>query len=103
MSTNYQQGYAAEDNCKNYYKELGCIAFRTAGSHGPADVVAIEPDGKHVHFIQVKKVKTEKTVKAAYREAFQEIVQIPRADHIIREVWVKVYGKRGWAIQEIIG
>lgn len=104
MATNYSRGYSAENKCVNELKANGWVAMRTAGSHGPADVVAANDN--YTLFIQVKKVRNEKGVKAALREGIEEISQMPRTSCCrcgrftsYREVWVRVHGQRDWAVQ----
>ena len=39
--TNYQKGADFERKVVKYFEELGYLAIRSAGSHGPFDVIAI--------------------------------------------------------------
>lgn len=51
--TNYTRGAAYEYAVKRELERQGCFVVRSAGSHGPADLVALTPDGK-VLLIQCK-------------------------------------------------
>lgn len=54
MNKNYRKGYRKERELVNNYRRLNWISARSAGSHGPFDVFAWNPNKKEVHFIQVK-------------------------------------------------
>lgn len=51
--SNYTRGRAKEYKLKNFLIAKGYEVFRSAGSHGVADLVAISKNG-HVYFIQLK-------------------------------------------------
>jgi len=51
---NYIKGRRKEYLWVNKMKELGFIAQRTAGSHSPVDVIAINPETKQIKLIQCK-------------------------------------------------
>lgn len=51
---NYINGRAKEYRIVNSYKKNGCIAFRSAGSHSPVDVIAINPELNTIDLIQAK-------------------------------------------------
>lgn len=51
---NYIKGRRKEYKIVNQCKEKGFIAFRSAGSHSPVDVVAINPGTKQIRLIQAK-------------------------------------------------
>lgn len=61
MNQNYRRGRQKEYSLKDSLEKDGYIVFRTAGSHGIADLIAVRPrlEGKadlfpEVRFIQVK-------------------------------------------------
>lgn len=54
---NYQKGVRLERKIVNSAKDLGLIAFRSAGSHSKIDVCIINPILKQVRFIQSKAKK----------------------------------------------
>jgi len=51
---NYIKGRRKEYKYVKIMRELGFIAQRTAGSHSPFDVIAINPDTKQIRLIQCK-------------------------------------------------
>lgn len=51
---NYRNGAVFENQVKRYFEGMGCLAFRSAGSHGLADVIAVSKDGA-MFLIQCKK------------------------------------------------
>lgn len=54
MATKYSRGRAFEYRVKAYYEKHGWFVIRSAGSKGVADLVAIAPEGKYIHFVQCK-------------------------------------------------
>lgn len=60
MNKNYQSGRNFEYKTKRIWEEKGYLCLRSAGSHGPFDVVAIPIDRpeRPVVLIQCKRVKT---------------------------------------------
>ena len=52
---NYRRGYLAERRAAKVLERAGYVVARTAGSHSPFDVVAVNANG--VRLIQVKRVK----------------------------------------------
>ena len=54
MNKNYQKGIRFERDLVNAAKKDGKIAFRSAGSHSPIDVVIIDIKTKKIEFIQAK-------------------------------------------------
>lgn len=51
--TNYRKGAGRELRVKEHYERNGWVVYRSAGSHGPADLVALK-DGLMPELIQVK-------------------------------------------------
>jgi hypothetical protein len=52
---NYIKGRNKEYKIKYKLESIGCkIALRSAGSHSPIDVIGINPDTRHIFFIQSK-------------------------------------------------
>ena len=49
---NYRKGYTFENKLVNEFRKKGCFATRTAGSHSPFDIIAI--NGKKIFLIQCK-------------------------------------------------
>ena len=54
MNVNYRRGRQKEYRLKKKYEKLGYIVLRTAGSHGFADLIAIEKYQRDIIFIQAK-------------------------------------------------
>lgn len=54
MNKQYQKGRRKEYKIVNEAKERGCIAFRSAGSHSPIDVVIIDNPAHRITLIQSK-------------------------------------------------
>jgi len=52
--TNYINGRAREYRIMNKLKEKGWVVCRTAGSHSPIDLIAINPKDIKIIFIQCK-------------------------------------------------
>lgn len=51
---NYINGRAKEYRVMNKFKQEGLVAFRSAGSHSPIDVIGINPLSKQIFLIQCK-------------------------------------------------
>ncbi len=51
---NYNKGVRKERKIVNEAREKGLIAFRSAGSHSPIDVVVIDVHKRIIKFIQCK-------------------------------------------------
>lgn len=59
-TNNYRRGRAAEYELKKKLEKEGYTVLRTAGSHGPFDLIAYtDDDSNPVRFIQVKTTKSE--------------------------------------------
>ena len=55
---NYENGVRFERKVVNKARDLGLIAFRSAGSHSPFDVVIIDKSNRIINLIQCKKAKS---------------------------------------------
>lgn len=53
----YQKGAKEENKLKKYLEKKGYYVMRSAGSKGPADLIAIDPETRKIRVIQVKKQK----------------------------------------------
>lgn len=61
MTRNYQNGRAKEYRMRQKFMEEGWpIVMRTAGSHGPFDLIAINPEKGFMLLIQCKSSEYEK-------------------------------------------
>lgn len=66
---NYRKGYEFERQLVNLARGKGLIAFRSAGSHSPIDVVIIDKINKQINLVQCKNTKMKQTkLKAAFEE-----------------------------------
>lgn len=95
---NYRRGFLIERRAVKVLEQAGYVVARTAGSHSPFDVIAINANG--VRLIQVKRVK-EGGFTAILEAAKEEIRQVPKVPGVSREVWVWLDGK-GWVVQEAV-
>jgi len=59
MNKNYQKGRRFEYQVVKEYEADGWVAMRTAGSHGFADVIAINPADQTVDFVQCKVTESD--------------------------------------------
>lgn len=99
MPTNYSRGASAEYRAIEHLEGVGYFCVRSAGSHGPVDLVAIGPTG--IRLIQVKRVKEgflSETERETAREALHALPLLPG---VSRELWVWRDGD-GWIIQEVV-
>lgn len=94
----YRRGYLPERKAVKLLEEAGYVVARTAGSHSPFDVVAVNANG--IRLIQVKRVK-EGGFAAILETAREEIRQVPKVPGVSREVWIWLNGK-GWVVQEAV-
>lgn len=51
----YKRGYAVERYCAEKLRQMGFYVYRSAGSRGLADIIAINPKDNEIWLIQVKK------------------------------------------------
>lgn len=68
---NYLKGVRLERKIVSDAKRRGCIAFRSAGSHSPIDVIIINPNKNSIKFIQCKSGKqatTKKEIKSLLKK-----------------------------------
>lgn len=93
--TNYQRGRDKEYEVIKILEKAGYTAFRTAGSHGVFDVIAINPLG--TRFIQVKREKKP----ASYDNDIEAVQGVALPPHSTAELWVWRDGT-GWVTQKII-
>lgn len=71
VNKNYRSGYRFELRVKKYLEARDYICFRSAGSHSPADIIALKtvPTGTLVYLIQCKhgtgRISNEELMKFA--------------------------------------
>ena len=81
---NYERGRRAEYRLQHQLQALGQVVLRTAGSHGFADLVSVDPDTGVATFIQVKATKQNpKTIINAFMKA--PPLTTAKVNH---EIWV---------------
>lgn len=92
MSTPYTAGRRAEYAAIKQLRQEGYAAVRTAGSHGPFDIVAWNT--QRVILIQVKKVKAPLDIKPALAKAKAEMWtgRLPVFKHLVLEIWIRYDG-----------
>lgn len=84
--TNYQRGADKERRIVNFFRERGCIALRSAGSHSPVDIVVIDKKTHHITLIQSKLNK----ISTKDREEIQALAQeINGLYEVTFELWEK--------------
>ena len=94
-NSNYRAGRAFEYAVKKTLERENYIVLRTAGSHGFADLVAIDPIPlEKVAFIQCKIVKTEAAMKSLVKK-FKENPPLRKSPHWQCLLVVKIKGERG--------
>jgi len=81
MPSNYARGRSAEYKTMIILKKQGYVCARSAGSHGPADIMAASPARKRF-MIQVKKGKAQPTP-----EEREELIAFARAFTAIPQIW----------------
>ena len=71
-NSNYNKGVRKERKLVNMARDMGLIAFRSAGSHSPIDVCIIDLAAKTIDFIQCKPDSwSEKQKKNLERNYFE--------------------------------
>jgi len=70
VNKNYVKGRSKEYRLKRKYERQGYIVLRTSGSHGFADLVAIDPKELEIIFIQSKPKNISKKKKKEIEEKY---------------------------------
>lgn len=83
MATNYERGRQYEYRSMRWLEKQGYTCFRTAGSHGECDVIALSPQ-----IIQLVQVKFNCAPTPAEVEQF-ELLAAPRNTVKVVHVWRK--------------
>lgn len=87
MNKNYQRGVRLERFIISELSEQGYSTLRTAGSHGFADVIAINK--QLVRLIQGKASKSPTISLATYKADLAKILNTPTPPNVTRELWIK--------------
>lgn len=80
--TNYVRGRNAEYKAMEVLRKAGFQAFRTAGSKGAFDVVAV--NDSEVLFLQIKRTKSRRNTK----NAEEALTALPCPPFVKKAVWV---------------
>lgn len=77
----YQKGVRKERQTVHYLEDMGVVAFRSAGSHSPFDVVGV--CWNRVFLIQVK------AGKKPSRAEFEQLraIKTPPIDWVTKQMW----------------
>jgi Holliday junction resolvase len=70
---NYLKGVRKERQLVNQAREQGLIAFRSAGSHSPIDVVIINMEKEEIRFIQCKPDSISQPEKARLEASLKHL------------------------------
>lgn len=90
--TRYANGRAKEYDLMKLLEQQGFNTFRSAGSHGPVDVVAFTED--MVRFIQVKRSKVFiKDIYFTFSEVIDEFQKMKVPYNVRKEIYVWNHGK----------
>jgi Holliday junction resolvase len=81
----YIKGRAAEYQIIHRLMDEGWLVFRTAGSHGMFDIIAL--DSENIRLIQVKAVAGRGAGYSKKEESFIKNLAVP--DNVSKEIWVK--------------
>ena len=97
--TNYRRGVETERRIVEILEAAGYWAYRTAGSHGEWDVMAVNSNG--VRLIQAKRSKTETGWESEFKQAVEQLRQLPKIQNVSRECWVWV-DRKGFIKREVV-
>jgi len=110
MTTPYARGYAFELKCKAYLEELGYTVFRVAGSHSPADLIAMSGYQEQSYTKKIIRVWLIQCQRSKYfskdkKSELEELVKKVNARHTL--AWSTDARKRGnsgiaWSDEGII-
>lgn len=70
---NYLKGYRKERKLVNEARQKGNIAFRSAGSHSPVDVVIIDSENNKISLVQCKSDNFADSAKERLLEQYEEL------------------------------
>jgi Holliday junction resolvase len=89
-NANYRAGRAIEYEVVKHFQNKGYTAFRTAGSHGPYDVVAIRADRKP------ELVQCKRTSDVATAERLLKVFKTNTMPSLYyhQTMWIRVKGNK---------
>jgi Holliday junction resolvase len=85
MVTNYTQGRNTEYKVVDELRQTGYIAYRTAGSHGPFDVIGLNE--KEIVLVQVKSYK-KGTKLLSYDKEKELLEKLPVPKKVVKKYFV---------------
>ncbi len=89
--TNYERGRASEYAARQRLLDDGYASvFRTAGSHGPVDLIAV--GARRILFVQVKRM----TERRAYTTELEQLKAWPVPDGCDKQLWIHDVEARRW-------
>ena len=93
--TQYRRGVRAEYRARDDLLREGYhTVFRAAGSHGPADLIAV--GDKHVKFVQVKSSVLAKP--PSFAAELKALRDWPVPDGNMKELRIWLRNKRAWVV-----
>jgi Holliday junction resolvase len=87
--TNYTRGRAFEYEIVKYFKNLGYLAYRSAGSHSPVDVTAISSDKVYLIQAKVTKRKINPANLSLYDSDLLKLQKLAVHPIVTKQLWVK--------------
>ena len=78
--TPYQRGARLEYRARDVLRQQGYVVVRSAGSHGPADLIAL--NRREILLVQVKHAGQP------LRPALNALASLPTPPHTRKQVWV---------------
>ena len=92
--TRYTLGVKAEYAARDKLLEMGAsLVVRSAGSHGPVDLVAFFPD-----YTLLVQIKTTTRKNPSYRDDLDKLAAVDVASNCVKELWCWFRNKRAWVI-----
>lgn len=88
----YKRGYAVERYCAERLRQMGFDVYRSAGSRGLADLIALDRKNMEIWMIQVKKEHAPKDL-GKLRERFSGLKSLDGQYQLKTFVFIKVRNK----------
>lgn len=84
----YAQGRYAEYAVRNFFKKEGYSSWRTAGSHGPFDVIAVNSDE-----VVLAQVKSFLETPGNYKEDIKKLKELECPSYVTKLMVLYMVGK----------
>ncbi|MBT9252190.1 MAG: hypothetical protein KM296_00545 [Brockia lithotrophica] len=84
----YRKGRNAEYAVKRKLEKEGYIVIRSAGSHSPADLIAVNEE--KIVFVQVKSTNNPSQIRQMFMQAKKELSSLPSPPYVEKRVYVKL-------------